>query len=882
MAVARQQTGTVELDEALGAIAGRAAELADADVVVVRLVDETGVLVAHAVHSVSESVRAELESSRIGLDALSPEEEPEHGELPAPLRHAAERLSAVGVLQLPVRENGEVVGAVELMKRRSGFDERQRGLARAIADEVALVRRAFALSGAARLAPDPLELAGDALAAAADETHAAEQVAVLAAEATGARASLLWRYEGDEQALAAAAGPAAGELTGPAAAAARRARRAREPVTVESLFEGAVATLQLGEPPVGALQLVLSEAPRPSDPMLPRLATFAVRAAHLLRVTEGRRSAAEELERSRALLAIVGQAISELSLAHTLDTAVARVCELLSAERLAVYLLDDDGRLETAAECGLTGPHARIGARMLELALGPGRVRGLVFVPDAADERLDAVRGSAEELGIESVLAVPLRSGEELVGLLAAYLERGRTLTENEESLLLALASQLAVAVQNAKLHEDVEREKEEANRERDRAEAVSRRLSALYEISRAFTESLSLRRTLDAIVDSIVTALGVDAAVLRTPNERGDLLVPVATHVRDGRLAEPIGQLLSLTQPLSTQGPKAYRSGKPLVIDAASAHALGPAHQPLIPFLDKGSTGAVIPLESPRDEVLGTLTLLSLDSEHPITEEMLQDALSLAGPAALALDNARLHQERQEFTETMQRSLLPQSRPELEGLDIGHVYAPSTRVEVGGDVYDFLELADGRLAVVLGDVSGHGIDAAADMAMTKFVFRSLVRDHPEPGDLLAAANEVVLGEVGAHRFVTMLCLTIDPRSGELACASAGHPPPRLVTSRGVIEQVSVKGLALGVESEQTYGTTRLQLEPGTAAVLYTDGLLEARRDGELYGEQRLDRALGRHAGLGASDLARALVEDCHTFAAELHDDLAVVVLKRT
>src|SRR5437763_1703640 len=153
---------------------------------------------------------------------------------------------------------------------------------------------------------------------------------------------------------------------------------------------------------------------------------------------------------------------------------------------------------------------------------------------------------------------------------------------------------------------------------------------------------------------------------------------------------------------------------------------------------------------------------------------------------------------------------------------------SPSTRVEVGGDVYDFLELADGRLAVVLGDVSGHGIDAAADMAMTKFVFRSLVRDHPEPGDLLAAANEVVLGEVGAGRFVTMLCLTIDPRSGELACASAGHPPPRLLTAGRGPEQVSVSGLALGVESGQRYETTRLRLDPGTAAVLFTDGLLEA------------------------------------------------------
>src|SRR5205823_12076213 len=130
---------------------------------------------------------------------------------------------------------------------------------------------------------------------------------------------------------------------------------------------------------------------------------------------------------------------------------------------------------------------------------------------------------------------------------------------------------------------------------------------------------------------------------------------------------------------------------------------------------------------------------------------------------------------------DTMQRSLLPRSVPELAGLEVGDAYQSSARVEVGGDVYDFVALDDGRLAVVLGDVTGHGIEAAADMAMAKFVFRSLAREHPEPNDFLAAANEVVLGEIGAGKFITLLYLTIDPETGELACASAGHPPPRLL-----------------------------------------------------------------------------------------------------
>ena len=103
-------------------------------------------------------------------------------------------------------------------------------------------------------------------------------------------------------------------------------------------------------------------------------------------------------------------------------------------------------------------------------------------------------------------------------------------------------------------------------------------------------------------------------------------------------------------------------------------------------------------------------------------------------------------------------------------------MYESAAQVDVGGDVFDFLELADGRLAVVLGDVTGHGIDATADMAMAKFVFRSLAREHSEPSDFLAHANDVVVGEIAVGKFITMAYVTVDRRTARCCCASAGHP----------------------------------------------------------------------------------------------------------
>jgi len=884
MAVVRDTSGAAGLDQALAEIVERTAEVTEADLVVARLGDDAGGLTARAVHAASPALRAELEGSRISVGSVPVGERDELLQLPRPLRRVAEQLGATGVLQLPVRAGQAVVGSLELMRRRGTFDERERALARTAAEQIALARRAYGNGdGANPIAPDLLELAGDALAAGSDEARAADQVAALACEATGSKACLLWRYEPDGPVLAALAGPAGTAAPAVALDAVVRAQASAGPIAVEEpAADGStLATLQLGQPPLGALQLLFGTEREPDDPMLARLGTFAVRAAHALRASERRRTLAVELERTRALLTIVSQAIAQLSLAHTLETAVERVCELLGADRLAVYLAEQDGRLEPAAARGLAGPHVRVAERLLELALGPARGRGLVFVPDTAgDGRLSGVHDALQEVGLEAAVAVPLRVREELIGLLAVYPERGWELTGNEESLLRALAAQLAVAVQNARLHEETKRLGAERTQALEAEVEASKRLRALYEISRSFTESLSLEATLEAVTRTIVESLGVDAAALRMPDERGSALVPVAVHVREERLTEPLKTILSLPQPLSPVRPSVFRSGEALVLDAESAAALGPAHEPLIPFLEKGSSVAVIPL-STQVEILGTLTLLSLDSDNPIAGTTLEAAISIAGQAALALDNARLYQQQKRFADTMQRSLLPRTRPQLEELEIGDVYDPSARVDVGGDVYDYLELADGRLAVVLGDVTGHGIDATADMAMAKFVFRSLAREHSEPGDFLSAANEIVLEEIGVGKFITLLYLTVDGRAGELACASAGHPPPRLLRAGGTPEPLAVGGLALGIDGGQLYEEAHVRLEPGDAVVLYTDGLLEARRDGELYGEQRLDAALAANAHLPAQQLANTLLADCKAFGGELGDDCAIVVIKR-
>jgi serine phosphatase RsbU (regulator of sigma subunit) len=642
--------------------------------------------------------------------------------------------------------------------------------------------------------------------------------------------------------------------------------------------------LLLGQPPLGALQLRFEQPLVPSDEVLDALTTFAARAAHALRSSDRAHRQSVELERSRALVAVVGQAIAQLSLAHTLETAIERIAELLGAERLAVYLLEpDEDRLLEAAGRGLAGPHTRVAERLIELARGSLRGREAMLIDDArADLRLASVREQLAETGIEAAVGLPLRVREDLIGLLAVYPPSRRTLTADELALVTALAAQLAVAVQNARLHEQLKQRDAERREALEAEQQTSRTLRSLYEISRTFAQSLSLETTLEALVRTFTELLGLDAVGIRMPDERGEALVTQALHVRDERMTEAVKTILLRPQPLSPRLRSLLAVGRPLLLDPHIAAELKGSYGLLVPFLERGSTTAIVPVSTP-EEVLGTVTLVSLDPGRPLGEADLELALSVAGQAALALENARLYQQQQRFADTMQRSLLPRVYPEIEGIELGDVYESSARLDVGGDVYDFLRLDDGRLAVALGDVTGHGIDAAGDMAMAKFVFRSLAREHPEPGDFLAAANHVVVGEVAPSKFITMLYLTVDPATGAVACGCAGHPWPRVVTPSGDVTALEASGLALGIDPGQSYDELREQVPVGGALVLYTDGVIEARRGDEPYGDERLDALLAAHAALPAAELARAVVDDCRAFTGgDLTDDCAVVVIRRT
>jgi serine phosphatase RsbU (regulator of sigma subunit) len=228
----------------------------------------------------------------------------------------------------------------------------------------------------------------------------------------------------------------------------------------------------------------------------------------------------------------------------------------------------------------------------------------------------------------------------------------------------------------------------------------------------------------------------------------------------------------------------------------------------------------------------------------------------------------------------SIQKGLFPRQCPQLEGYTLSARCQPAS--ETGGDFYDFIELRDGRLGLVIADVSGKGMPAALLMANTRSTWRAEARNAHGPGETLRRTNRSLCHDINSNTFVTLIYAVLDPTTGRLCLASAGHPLP-LLHNDSEPQEIQVYGLPLGLQPDATYEEVQVSLSPGDTVLLYTDGITEAVNSSrELFGFERLT-ALIKHEGHRS---ARALVERTllisRAFSGQVGqtDDATVIVLK--
>ncbi|MFH9725156.1 SpoIIE family protein phosphatase [Streptomyces sp. NPDC017254] len=292
----------------------------------------------------------------------------------------------------------------------------------------------------------------------------------------------------------------------------------------------------------------------------------------------------------------------------------------------------------------------------------------------------------------------------------------------------------------------------------------------------------------------------------------------------------ELVGGLESVTYPPGSTIHEALTTGRPVCVPVNDSFMTRTViHQARARLLiDSGLTSLLIAPLIARGTVQGITMFGRSDARPAFTEQDLSLAGELASRAALCLDNARLYSRVQDISLTLQRALLPSALADSPSVRVAHRYLPGSHAtEVGGDWYDVLDLPGGRVALVVGDVMGHGVPAAAAMGRLRITTKALARQNLEPESLLGELD--ACAQDAGIAYATCLYIRYDPTTGLARIANAGHLPPLLRRRNGSVESIDeVLGVPLGV-GDVPFRTTEIELHDGDTLALYTDGLVEAR-----------------------------------------------------
>ncbi|GAB3056652.1 SpoIIE family protein phosphatase [Micromonospora schwarzwaldensis] len=387
--------------------------------------------------------------------------------------------------------------------------------------------------------------------------------------------------------------------------------------------------------------------------------------------------------------------------------------------------------------------------------------------------------------------------------------------------------------------------------------------LTFLAEASELLAQSLDVELTMALVPQLVVPRLGQWCAV-HTTDEWGRLRLAASSHADEGMLPH-------LHRVLAETGPDSIQSR---LREASRSQTQVPLGGPM--------EGFAVPLIA-RGQRLGTLAV-GRHQRHRHDPDEVSVLEDVARRAALAIENARIHAERRRVAQTLQQSLLPPVLPVVEGIGFAAEYVPTgDDAEVGGDFYDVVPLPDGRWLVVVGDVSGKGVQAAAVTGLVRDVIRVLVGDGKPLPEVLGRLNETLV-ERGGGRYCTLALAAVAPGDGDQLDVSlhlAGHDRPVLLHGGGGATFVGASGTALGLLDTITTPTAELALKPGDALIFYTDGVTERRRGRELFGTERLRESAAPLAGYSADVVAARLRAATIAFSPEPpRDDIAVLVLR--
>jgi hypothetical protein len=306
---------------------------------------------------------------------------------------------------------------------------------------------------------------------------------------------------------------------------------------------------------------------------------------------------------------------------------------------------------------------------------------------------------------------------------------------------------------------------------------------------------------------------------------------------------------------------------------------------EPLLSQKTGVRSALLVPLLT-RGAISGLMMFFDLKVRHfsPVERDF---AGKVAAALSVAWENARLYETQLRMADTLQTALLTMP-DEAPGVRFGHLHRSATaEASIGADFYDLFVLAPDRLGLLIGDVSGKGVEGAAAASLVKNVLKAYAYQLDSPGEIMQRANDMLIVNSPSGGFSTALLAIVDLKWHSLAYCNAGHPPPLLKRANGELRVLPTGSPVLGVLPGAPFASREEALHPGDLLLLYTDGVTEARRSGEsgeqqFFGEERLARALARLAGT-ADEVPALIYREVAEFSeGDLADDLALICLELT
>ena len=409
-------------------------------------------------------------------------------------------------------------------------------------------------------------------------------------------------------------------------------------------------------------------------------------------------------------------------------------------------------------------------------------------------------------------------------------------------------------------------------------------KLNALLEITKNLSRTLALDQVLPQLLESLFKIFVQADRGFIVLRDASGMLVPRWTKLR----RDSPDQMIRISRTIVNS----VVDSKQAILSADAAEdSRFEMSQSIADFRIRSMMCA--PLLDSEGNSLGAIQVDTVDQRHRFRAEDLELLVAIASQAAIAIENAHLHESvvRQRELERdlqaarqVQRGFLPTKRPDVAGHAFYDFYEPAD--QVGGDYFDYVPLADGRTAIVVADVTGHGIQAALVTAKLSATIRFCLASESAPGSAITRVNETFQSDNLESHFITLLMMVLDPNQNELTVVNAGHMPPIWRKASGNLQEVGteVVGLPLLVTSGIEYQEARIPVDAGDLLVAYTDGLSEAaNEDGEQFSISRMEQLVQGEAP-DVERTVRRVIDEVKQFIgkAPVLDDMCLVGFGRT